>query len=151
MSRLKSFLQRFAAPESFENENDRLKYKTRLILAMIGGTLAFFTPIILYLEIFYPPRSTGTIIILLLDLPIIAAWILFSKGYWRIAGHIPIILFMVLGFYGTWSFGFGTTFLLFYVLAVVMIGMYQHQTQQAALLVIILTEVALKPFSAIVA
>jgi signal transduction histidine kinase len=138
VSRLKSFLQTFTAHESFENEDDRLEYMTRVILAMIGGTLLFFTPIVLYLEIFHPPSSVGIIIMLLLDLAVILAWNLYSQGYWRLAGHIPMVTFVLLGFYGTWNFGLGTTFLLFYVLAVVMAGMYQHRVQQLVLLGIIL-------------
>jgi len=138
MSRLKSFLQTFAAPESLENEDDRLEYMTRVILAMIGGTLLFFTPIVLYLEIFHPPSSVGIIIILFLDLPVILAWILYSQGYWRLAGHIPAITFILLGFYGTWTNGLATTFLLFYVLAIVMVGMYGMRTQQLIVLGLIL-------------
>jgi hypothetical protein len=130
MSRLKSFLQTFATPESFENEDDRLEYMTRVILAMMGGTLAFFTPIVLFIDIFQPPSSNGTIIILLLDLPVLLAWILYSQGHWRIAWHIPAITFILLGFYGTWTNGLATTFLLFYVLAIVMMGMYGMRRQQ---------------------
>jgi signal transduction histidine kinase len=130
MPRHKPIPQLFTAPESIENEDNRLEYITRVILAMIGGTLLFFTPIILYLEIFHPPASQGTIIILLLDLPIIVAWILYLQGHWRIAGYIPTAIFILFGFYGTWAFGFGTTFLLFYVLAIAMEGMYGTRKQQ---------------------
>ncbi|MHA2429156.1 MAG: hypothetical protein ACXADB_14135, partial [Candidatus Hermodarchaeia archaeon] len=111
---------------------------TRVILAMIGGTVLLFTPIVLFFELLEPPTIEGLAILLLLDISAILAWLLYSRGYWRIAGHIPAFIFILLGFYGTWAFGFGTTFLLFYVLAVVMVGMYPIRNQQFFVLGLIL-------------
>jgi signal transduction histidine kinase len=138
MSRLKSFWLSLSAPEHFENEDERAEYMTRVILAMIGGTVLLFTPIVLFFELLEPPTIEGLAILLLLDISAILAWLLYSRGYWRIAGHIPAFIFILLGFYGTWAFGFGTTFLLFYVLAVVMVGMYPIRNQQFFVLGLIL-------------
>jgi signal transduction histidine kinase len=130
VNKLTYFWLQLTKPGKFENEDDRLEYMTRVILAMMAGTLLFFTPIVFYLEIFEPPITDGIIIILFLDIPLILAWVLTLQGHWRIAGHIPPVIFLLLGFYGTWSYGFATTFLLFYVLVIVLAGMYKQNYRQ---------------------
>ena len=124
-----------------ENDDARLEHITRVILTLMGVTIFIFTPIVL-IVLFSGPGPFdwyGLVILATLCLPVIAAWLLVHFGFWKLARHIPILIFLALGFFGVYEFNFGTTFLLFFVLTVLLAGIYYPKSLQLAILFLIIT------------
>jgi signal transduction histidine kinase len=124
MKKLRHFFSGFIEPEEINNDDARYAYMTRVILRMMGITLVIFTPVVFLIELSVPPPYEGVFLILLIDFPVFVAWAFAEKGRWRPASHIPPAIFLVMGFYGIWANGLGTTFLLFFALVIVIVGMY---------------------------
>jgi signal transduction histidine kinase len=136
------------AQASFDIEDDeaREEHITRVILLMISGTVLCFTPIIL-LVLFADPGpfdwvSTGYLA--LLTIPVIIAWVLIQHGHWKIARHIPVLIFLTIGFLGIYNNSLATTFILFLVLAIFLSGIYYCRgTQLIILLGIIISTIGI--------
>jgi signal transduction histidine kinase len=123
-----------------ENDEAREEHITRVILLMISGTVLCFTPIVL-LILFTDPGpfdwvSTGYLALLVI--PVFFAWVLIHRGFWKIARHIPILIFLTIGFLGVYNNTLATTFILFFVLVTILSGIYYSRRTQLIILIAII-------------
>ena len=136
-----SWLNRLAQIDfDLENDDAREEHITRVIVLLIGGTILGFTPTVLFILLSdrEPFDWYGLGILAALIAPAAAAWILIQTGFWKIARHIPVIIFLALGFLGVYIYNIGTTFTLFFVLAFLLAGMYYSKRFQLVILTTVL-------------
>ena len=87
----------------------RREYMTKVAFAMMAPALAVCTVLVIVgwlAEAFY---FWSIPIMLLIDLPIGAAWWLVRRGYWRQGRYVPVVVFLGLGLYGNYTAGLVTT------------------------------------------
>ena len=108
-------------------EDDALKeYITKVILLIMGITLAMFTILIVIGWIAGAFTSEPVAIMLLLDLPVSLGWWLAHKGRWRLAGYVPpAVVFLLAGYLNYSAGGTDTTGLLFYLIAILLVSVLQ--------------------------
>jgi diguanylate cyclase (GGDEF)-like protein len=120
---LKQAWHRMTAPHSGDPDQARHEYLAKTILAMVAGSLLLFTIPILAgwaLGVF---DSFGPIMILIIDIPVGIACGLAYRGRWQAASLVPILIFFLLGAYGSHQNGLIHTFLLAYVTATMLASM----------------------------
>ncbi len=101
----------------------RREYMTNVAFAMMALALAVCTVLVVVgwlAQAFYFSSVTT---MLLIDLPIGAAWWLVRHGCWRQARYVPVAVFLGLGLWGNYSIGPVTTFVIFYAIAILLAGM----------------------------
>ena len=101
----------------------RREYMTNVAFAMMALALAVCTVLIIVgwlAQAFYFSSVTT---MLLIDLPIGAAWWLVRHGYWRQGRYVPVVVFLSLGLWGSFAVGPITTFVIFYAIAILLAGM----------------------------
>jgi signal transduction histidine kinase len=125
---------------TLENENTHPEHITKVILLLMGATLLIFSPIVMFVILSDSGDIAwdGLAILAFIDLPVLLAWLLVRKGRWKVARHIPVMIFLALGFFGIYTFNFGTTFLLFFVLSTILSGYYYSQRTQLVILFVIM-------------
>jgi len=121
-----------------ENDEARAEHITRVILFLMGFTLLIFSAIVLFVILSDPEPISwyGIIMLAILNIPIYTAWILVRFGRWKLARNLLVFLFLALGFFGVYAYNIGTTFLLFFVLAVILSGYYYSRLIQLIILII---------------
>ncbi|MEN8241869.1 MAG: ATP-binding protein [Chloroflexota bacterium] len=121
-----------------ENDEARAEHITRVILFLMGFTLLIFSPIVLFVILSDPEQIAwyGIIMLAILNIPVYAAWILVRFGRWKLAGTLLNFLFLALGFFGVYAYNIGTTFLLFFILAVILSGYYYSRLTQLIIIII---------------
>jgi signal transduction histidine kinase len=114
----------------------RREYMTEVAFAMMALALAVCTVLIAagwLAGVFY---FSSVVIMLLIDLPIGAAWWLVRRGYWRQGRYVPVAVFLGLGMWGNYMIGLATTFVIFYAIAILLAGMLCDSTVHWAVLVL---------------
>ena len=101
----------------------RREYMTNVAFAMMALTLAVCTVLIIFGWLAGAFDSSSVTIMLLIDLPIGAAWWLVHRGYWRQGRYVPLAVFIGLGLWGNYGAGLSTTFVIFYAIAILLAGM----------------------------
>lgn len=101
----------------------RREYMTKVAFAMMALALVVCTLLVILgwlAEAFYFWSIT---VMLLVDLPIGVAWWLVRRGYWRQGRYVPVVVFLALGWWGNYTAGLSTTFVVFYAIAILLAGM----------------------------
>jgi len=96
---------------------------TKVAFAMMALALAVCTVLVIVgwlAEAFY---FWSILVMLVVDLPIGAAWWLVRRGHWRQGRYVPLVVFLGLGIWGNYTAGLSTTFVIFYAIAVLLAGM----------------------------
>ena len=123
MDALHRLSQTFVGTYPADATEGQREYMTNVAFAMMALALAVCTALIFagwLAEAFYFSSIT---IMLLIDLPIGAAWWLVRRGYWRQGRYVPLAVFLGLGLWGNYSIGLSTTFVIFYAMAILLAGM----------------------------
>jgi len=123
MDALYRLSQTLVGPYPADATEGRREYMTNVAFAMMALALAVCTVLIIVgwlAQAFYFSSIT---VMLLIDLPIGAAWWLVRRGYWRLGRYVPVVVFLGLGLWGNYSIGLVTTFVIFYAIAILLAGM----------------------------
>jgi len=101
----------------------RREYMTNVAFAMMALALAACTVLIVFGWLAGAFYFSSVTIMLIIDLPIGAAWWLVRRGYWRQGRYVPLAVFWGLGLWGNYGIGLSTTFVIFYAMAILLAGM----------------------------
>ncbi len=112
--------QRLTKPVAKEIDDARLEYMTKVVLLIISlVTLPFFIIAFFSWVNHIVPLDTVIILAVMLIL-FVAGWIITDKGYRKIGGLLPCILFFAAGLFGNYVGGIDAPAMLLYALAIVM-------------------------------
>jgi signal transduction histidine kinase len=109
---------------------------TEVAFAMMALALAVCTVLIAAGWLAGAFYFSSVVIMLLIDLPIGAAWWLVRRGYWRQGRYVPLAVFLGLGMWGNYAIGLSTTFVIFYAIAILLAGMLCDSKVHWAVLVL---------------
>ena len=136
MERIRTIWIEFTAPRAIEEGEARREYFTKALLILTAVPLDLFTFIILigWITGLFEPYSLS--IMLIADLPLAVGWWFAYHGRWRVGSYVLPALFYLLGLYGVYAFGLISTFLLFFVLAMLLASLLLSSRMQWALLLL---------------
>ncbi|MBN2500155.1 MAG: PAS domain S-box protein [Anaerolineales bacterium] len=127
MENIQNFFLALTQPASGSSEEAHQEHMVKVIALMMAITLFVFSiPISIGWGIISFDRFT-IVTLLIIDVLAGATAVLALRGHWKVARIIPIVLFLSFGFYGNYEFGPATTFLLFYVLAVILASIFYNR------------------------
>jgi anti-anti-sigma regulatory factor len=128
--KLANLWQQLTTPQEADQDAARREYAIKVILATLCLTVAvaLLIFIIAWLigAVSYSFPLSGLVACLLLGGGL---W-LTQQGYWRFTGHIPALIVFLAAVYGTYLQGVATGSVLFYLLAVMLIGIMENKWMQ---------------------
>lgn len=122
-------------PTFSDEEAQPREYMTRAILVLMGAALLCFTLLMVVGVLANWIDRPDLLAVLAIDLVVLIAWGLVTRGLWRLVSAVTITLFFLLGIYGTIVNGLQTTLALAYALAILMTSMLVSQRSAWIILV----------------
>jgi len=123
MNTLRHLPYTLVGPYPADTTDGRREYMTKVALAMMAIALAVCTLLVFVGWLAGGLGASSMALMLLIDLPIGAAWRLVRRGYWRQGRYVPLVILLGLGIWVNYTAGLSTTFVVFYAVAILLAGM----------------------------
>lgn len=96
---------------------------TRTVLGLVTITIAITLACISFFWVMDWVEPSAFPIIIPLQIMAVLSWWLSTKGFWRVASHVPSILFFYMGMYGAYNHGYTSYFAVFFAIAFLTSGL----------------------------
>lgn len=134
---------RFLKFQNLISRETRQEFITTFILALIAGSNLFFLGVVT-VYFFITGDASGFPYFITVTLVAGLGWYLSERGYWRITKYFPIVIFFILGLYGSFTGVFSTYFSTFYIISFILAGLLGNEYEMLFVAVIsILTHVGI--------
>lgn len=121
----------------------RQEFLSSFILALITGANLFFLGVVT-IYYFLSGDESGFPYFVTVTIATSVGWYFSKKGFWRVTKYLPVIIFFMLGLYGSFTGVFTTYFSTFYVIAFILAGLLGNEYEMLFVAIVsLLTHIAI--------
>ncbi|MBN1218897.1 MAG: STAS domain-containing protein [Anaerolineae bacterium] len=129
-NKLVNLWQHVTTPQEADQDAARREYAARVILATLSITAVFAALIFMIAWLAGAVIYVFPLVSLVICLLLSGGLWLTHLGYWRLTGYIPALVIFLLAVYGNYLYGIATNAVMFYLLAVLLIGITENKWMQ---------------------